>query len=58
MEKLKKSFEALPPETPREVLSEGPAAEVPAAEKGLLEGSPSPAKEQQAGKQAPEERAQ
>ncbi|MGA2938293.1 MAG: PilN domain-containing protein [Syntrophobacteraceae bacterium] len=65
MDKLKKSFEALPPETPREVLSEGPAAVV---EKGLLEGSPSQAEEQQApetpqegertSEQAPEERVQ
>ena len=44
MEKLKKSFEALPPETPVEVLIQGPDAGVPAAEKGLLEGSLSPAK--------------
>ena len=58
MEKLKKSFEALPPETPDEVLSEGPDAGAPAAEKGVLEGSPSTAIEQQAWKQAPEERAQ
>ena len=58
MEKLKKSFEALPPETPSEVLSEGPNAEAAAEEKGLLEGSPSPAEEPQAGEQTPEERAQ
>ena len=68
MEKLKKSFEALPPETPRGVLSEGPAAEAAVAAKGLLEGSPSPAEEQQAhdtpqggeaaSEQVPEERAQ
>ena len=49
MEKLKKSFEALPPEPPGEVLSKGQAAEASAAEKGLREGSPSPAEEQQAG---------
>ncbi|MGA2027156.1 MAG: PilN domain-containing protein [Syntrophobacteraceae bacterium] len=68
MEKLKKNFEALPPETPGEVLSEGPAAEAAVTEKGLLEGPPSPAEEHQAGEtpqegaaageQAPEESAQ
>jgi general secretion pathway protein L len=68
MEKLKKSFEALPPEPPGKVLSESPTAEAAVAEKGLLEGSPSPAEEQQAGEtpqegaaaggQAPEESAQ
>jgi Tfp pilus assembly protein PilN len=46
MEKLKKSFEALPVETPREVLSEGRSAETAVPEKGLLEGPPSPAEEQ------------
>ena len=68
MEKLKKSFEALPPETPGGVLSESPTAEAPVAKKELLEGSPPPAEEQEvgetpqegeaAGEQAPEESAQ
>ncbi len=68
MEKLKKSFETLPPETPAEVLSESPTAGAPVAKKALLEGSPSPAEEQEAGetpqegeeagKQVPEESGQ
>ncbi len=68
MEKLKKSFEALPPETPGGVLSESPTAEAPVAKKELLGGSPPPVEEQEvgetpqegeaAGEQVPEESAQ
>ena len=68
MEKLKKSFEALPPETPIGVSIESPTAQAPVAQKELLEGSPSPAEEEEAaeppeegraiGEQVPEESAQ
>jgi general secretion pathway protein L len=68
MEKLKKSFEALPPETPVGVSIESPTAQAPVAQKELLEGSPSPAEEEEAaeppeeghaiGEQVPEESAQ
>ena len=67
MEKLKKSFEALPPEIPGGALGESPTAEAPVAKKGLLEGSPSTTEQggdetpeggEAAGEQAPEESAQ
>jgi Tfp pilus assembly protein PilN len=68
MEKLKKSFEALPPETPVGVSNVSPTAQAPVAQKELLEGSPSPAEEEEAaeppeeghaiGEQVPEESAQ
>src|SRR5208283_706358 len=68
MEKLKKGFEAMPPETPGGVSIESPTAQAPVAQKELLEGSPSPAEEEEAaeppeeghaaGEQVPEESAQ